>query len=340
MKRLVCTAQGELAWEPCQLPPLGPEDVRVECEYGAEKHGTMAAFIKGYAQARGQWDWSWQMYRPGGPGGQGSLPLGNMQVGRVVERGKRCSRLEIGARVCLWHCFQRLATAPETACRQLSESVPWKDATLLDPAEFAFGAIRDGGLRIGDEVAVFGMGAIGLVAVQLAKLAGAARVFAVELFPKRRDAALKCGAEEAIDPSLCDAGAKIKELTNGRGVDVAIDFSGSAKALQQALKGAAYGGTVVCGAFPPPYSAGLDFGAEAHMNRPRIVFSRACSDPNPEHPRWSHSRISAACFALIESGAIKGEHLVDEPVAFEALPEAYKAALAKPQDGIKLSVEY
>ena len=56
-------------------------------------------------------------------------------------------------------------------------------------------------------------------------------------------------------------------------MDVAIDYSGAPQALQAALRGVAYGGTVVAGAFPPPHQAGLDLGAEAPLNLPSIVFT-------------------------------------------------------------------
>lgn len=66
--------------------------------------------------------------------------------------------------------------------------------------------MRDGHVRIGDAVAVFGMGAIGLMAVQLAKLAGAHPVIAVDPLPLRRKVALECGADLVLDPSSEDAG--------------------------------------------------------------------------------------------------------------------------------------
>ena len=97
-----------------------------------------------------------------------------------------------------------------------------------------------------------------------------------------------------LDPTACDAGLEIKRATGKRGADVCIEYSGSHLALQAALRGVAYLGTVVAGAWPGSYPAGLDFGAEAHMNRPRIVFVAACSEPNPDHPNWDEQRIFEA----------------------------------------------
>jgi len=97
---------------------------------------------------------------------------------------------------------------------------------------------------------------------------------------------------------------------------------------------------VVCVAYPPPYDAGLDFGAEAHLNRPQIIFSRACSDPNREHPRWSDERIIACCFDLLVAGAIRGEAIVDPVVPFAKVAEEYQKIARDPGANIKLGCEH
>ena len=62
----------------------------------------------------------------------------------------------------------------------MPEGMPWQSAVCLDPADFALAALRDAGLRLGDGVAIFGLGAIALVAVQLARLAGAGTIIGVD----------------------------------------------------------------------------------------------------------------------------------------------------------------
>jgi len=200
--------------------------------------------------------------------------------------------------------------------------------------------VRDGHVRIGDAVAVFGLGAIGLMAVGLAKLAGAYPVFAVDPIPLRREAALACGADAVLDPTACDAGLEIKRATAKRGADVCIEYSGSHAALQAALRGVVYGGTVVAGAWPGAYPAGLDFGAEAHMNRPRIVFSRACSEPNPDYPNWDENRIFDVAWRLLASGALVAEPVVQPIVAFDDLVTEYPKIATEPETNIKLGVHF
>ncbi len=339
MKRLVCTGVGQVAWQHVDVRTPAEGEVRIKATYGVEKHGTMMAFYKGYANQRGSWDSEHLLHRPDGALWNYPIPLGNMQCGTIVEVGLNAS-LHVGDPVFYSGPFQPEITLKEVNCRSLPPHVAPESALLMDPAEFALGTIRDGHARAGDALAVFGLGAIGLVTIQIAKHAGIHPIIALDPIASRREVARLCGADAVIDPSDGDTGLKLRELTEMRGPDVIIDFSGSPFALQAALRGISYGGTIVCGAFPPPHQQGLDFGGEAHMNRPHIVFSRACSDPNPDHPRWSWSRIQETVVGMIHHSVIDGSKIMSEPVNFADLLTEYPKIATDPGRSIKLSVTY
>jgi 2-desacetyl-2-hydroxyethyl bacteriochlorophyllide A dehydrogenase len=332
-KKLLITAPETVEWVQYDEPPLQAGQVRIRPHHSAAKHGTEMAFYKGYANPRGSWDPSRGVFAGSAPADPYPFAAGNMFVGEVVDKADDVTSLEVGDEVFGHGGFAETHTAKAGAIRKLPQGMDWRSAVCLDPAEFALGALRDAQIGLGDNVAVFGLGAIGLMAVQMAQVAGAARVIAVEPLANRRAAA---GTDTVLDPTSCDAGLRIRELTDGRGTDVCIDFSGSGMALQQALRGVAFGGTVVCGSFPPPYAGGLDFGAEAHMNRPTLVFSRACSDPNRRHPRWSNERVIRTCFDLLAAGRIEGASVVDPICRFEELPEFYPRIAEAPESNIKL----
>ncbi|MCX7798813.1 MAG: zinc-binding alcohol dehydrogenase [Fimbriimonadales bacterium] len=340
MKQLACLEKGSVGWREIELPPLPEDGVRIRCLHGVEKHGTMMAFVKGYANERGRWDPERRMHVPEGMLWGYPVPLGNMQHGEIVEAGAACARLRKGDRVCVSAPFQPELVAREADCWLVPEGVDWRDALLLDPCEFALGALRDGGVRIGDRIAVFGLGAIGLCCVQLAKAAGCSLVVALDPIRGRREVARKTGADATLDPTSGDVGLALRETVGREGPDVVIDFSGAPQALQQAIRGIAYGGTIVLGAFPPPHNQGIDFGGEFHMNRPRIVSSRACSDPNPDHPRWNHRRIQEECFELILRGCVRGAEVLGPMVEFDDLPDAYLRVAGDPTAGVKLTVQY
>jgi threonine dehydrogenase-like Zn-dependent dehydrogenase len=338
-RELIAPAQEQVAFREYPSPPLQAGQVRAKSLFGAAKHGTEMAMYKGYAGPRGGYDPEYRVFTQEREMVRYPSALGNMCVGEVVELGPQVSRLKLGDRVFSYGPLRQEQVWPETV-RLLPQGVPWQAAVCLDPTDFALGAVRDGHVRLGDAVAVFGMGAIGLIALQLAKLAGAHPVIAVDPLPLRRRVAGECGADLVLDPSACDAGLEIKKATAKRGADVCIEYSGHHLALQAALRGVAYNGTVVAGAWPGVYPAGLDLGAEAHFNRPRIVFSRACSEPNPEHPNWNEGRLFEVAWRLLCEGRLKSEAMVHPVVGFDELLVEYPKIATHPGENIKLGVRF
>lgn len=341
-KRLVCTGHNLIAWEEYELPgKLESDQIRVHNTHGAEKHGTKVAFVHGHGNQRGRWNSDRLMFDPGGVAWDYPIPLGNMQVGVVEETGSAITGYKPGDRILYFGAFAPSAVIGAMDTWKLAADTCWKAATCLDPATFALCALRDGKVRIGDSVAVFSLGAIGLMAVQLAKLAGCYPVIAIDPLHNRRNLACEFGADQVIDPVGSDVGALLREATDWRGVDAAIEYSGTMEALQASLRGVAFGGEVVLGAFPGPMKAGLDLGAEAHMNRPNISFTRTESDPNREHPRWDNPRIRAAVHRMILNGQIHAESVVTPVLKFDDdLLNQYDLVMQHPEVHLKLGVEY
>ena len=324
-----------------EAPQPGLGELLVRSEYAACKHGTEMAAVKGYARARGTFDPQLLLHLQGQePAEPGPVRVGNMFVGTIIAAGPEVKGLSVGGRILAHGPFREIHLVREDHCWKMPAGPSWKSAVCLDPADFALAAIRDGNVRVGDALAAFGMGAIGLMVVQIAKLSGAHPIVAVEPLANRRQVAEACGADLVLDPGECDVGLEIKEATGGRGVDVAIEYSGSVHALQTALRSVAFGGNVVAGAYPPPYGLGLDLGAEAHLNIPNIIFSRACSEPNREHPRWDEPRILATCWRLLIEGKLSGEDIVTPVVPFEDLVTEYPKIASDPGSNIKLGATF
>ncbi|WP_343090463.1 zinc-binding dehydrogenase [Escherichia coli] len=130
-------------------------------------------------------------------------------------------------------------------------------------------------------------------------------------------------------------------LTGKQGADVIIETSGYADALQSALRGLAYGGTISYVAFAKPFAEGFNLGREAHFNNAKIVFSRACSEPNPDYPRWSRKRIEETCWELLMNGYLNCEDLIDPVVTFANSPESYMQYVDQhPEQSIKMGVTF
>ena len=107
-----------------------------------------------------------------------------------------------------------------------------------------FSGAESGEIRIGDTVAVFAQGPIGLCATAGAKLRGATMIIAVDSVPSRLAAARSLGASHTVDFNAVDPVAEIMRLTDGRGVDVAIEALGTQTTFEAALRVLRPGGTL------------------------------------------------------------------------------------------------
>ena len=125
----------------------------------------------------------------------------------------------------------------------LADEVSLAAGALVEPLSVGFHAVRRSGLQVGDDIAVFGSGPIGLSVVQCARAAGAGRIIVSEPRDARRERAAACGADDLVDPAATDAVDHIAEATGG-GVDVALEAAGVGATYDAALGSARPGGTV------------------------------------------------------------------------------------------------
>ncbi|HEX7825268.1 MAG TPA: zinc-binding dehydrogenase, partial [Mycobacterium sp.] len=119
-------------------------------------------------------------------------------------------------------------------------------AILADAVSTPFGAVvRTANVGIGESVGVWGVGGVGTHIVQLAHLVGAAPIIAIDIKPTVLDRALELGADYAFDARADDLQDKIREITGGRGLDVAFDVVGLKSPFGQALDSLTVGGRLV-----------------------------------------------------------------------------------------------
>jgi alcohol dehydrogenase len=131
---------------------------------------------------------------------------------------------------------------------------------LPDIASTGISGAESGNIRIGDAVAVFAQGPIGLCATLGARLRGASLIVGVDPVPERRAMARRFGAAVTLDPGDADVVAELRRLTDGRGVDVAIEALGRQETFEAALRAVRPGGTlsslgVYSGKLVAPYEA-------------------------------------------------------------------------------------
>jgi L-iditol 2-dehydrogenase len=126
----------------------------------------------------------------------------------------------------------------------IPDNVGYQDAALIEPLACVIRGFEETAPRPGDNVAIIGLGPIGLMFVKLAKLYGC-RVIAVGRRPTQLERASALGADDlVVAGDNSDPVAKIREMTHGRGVDIAIEAVGKPKTWEWAVNMVRRGGTV------------------------------------------------------------------------------------------------
>lgn len=343
MKQLLLGKEGKPVLEE-YIDGLVPEGcVRVKCEFGAPKHGTEWHGAGSDPFAKEYYDEEWHIFRKREKElvNEGKSGLGNMYVGRIIEIGAGVEGLNVGQRVAGYGNLKNTHTVKAKDVLIMPESMSWKEAVCYDPLQFAIGGLRDGHVRIGDTVLISGLGAIGLMAAQAAKLAGAFFVAVSDPIERRRKVALENGADVAFDPTKEDIGLLLRELTDGRGVDVVIETSGNYKAIEQGIRSVAYGGNFAMVGWLNECHIPINLGKEGHFNQCHFYFSRACSEPNNDYPRWNFERICETAWKMLCAGKFKCDNIVSPVVDFETCDESYYYYIAEnPTKSVKMGVEF
>jgi threonine 3-dehydrogenase len=143
--------------------------------------------------------------------------------------------------------FAEYALIPENVVWKNDPSIPPKLASIQEPLGNSVHAL---GNVAGCSVAIFGAGTTGLFATALAYIEGATSIYVIDQYEFRLDLAKTLGATSTINFRNVDVVSFILKATNGLGVDVALEMSGSPLALSQALKIARSGGRVVAFGIP------------------------------------------------------------------------------------------
>jgi len=187
----------------------------------------------------------------------------------------------------------------------------------------ALNGIHDGRIRIGETVAVFGLGVLGQIVAQAARHSGA-RVIAVDLHETRLKMAKNFGVWTTINAARDQAAEAIKDLTGGKGADVCFEVSGSTLALQEAVRAAAYSARVVAMGFFQGEASGLYLGEEFHHNRINVVCSQiGGTDPELQY-RWSKLRLWQTAIALQDQGVLNLKPLITHRASFDRAAELFE----------------
>ena len=310
------TAPGEVALVPCEPAPLLPGSVRLHTWYSGISAGTeLTAYRGSNPYLTSTWDAERRIFVDGAP--TFAYPVegwGYSEVGEVIEAAEGVDAPAVGEVVHGIWGHRSEAVVPADAVR-------WRGWTGQDPlsgtfarvGSIALNAVLAAEVRLGDRVAVFGQGVIGLLATRLATLTGA-DVVAVDAMTRRLGAARAMGAVHVVDAAVPGgAGAAVRAWAPA-GVDSAIELSGHDGALHEATRGVAVDATVVASGFYQGGAANLRLGEEFHHNRVRILASQISGTRVGLGPRWDQPRLVRIFMEQVRRGRVDARSLVTDVV--------------------------
>ena len=215
--------------------------------------------------------------------------------------------------------FAEYVAVPSGNIIELPSTVPLEIGALIEPTTVGYHALNRGGGAAGKSVAVFGVGAIGLLIIQLARALGAKRVFAVDIDNHYLEAARRFGADETVNPQEVDAVATLMEMTF-HGIDLSVEVAGVPTTLLQAVLCSRPGGDVVLvGNQPIHKQISLDF-IEQFMRRQLNMHGSWMSYSAPfPGKEWQGT------LDMMQDGHLSLEDMITQRVKLEALPAMFEA---------------
>lgn len=204
------------------------------------------------------------------------------------------------------HPVQLLFPVPEDLTGKLTD----EDLAMLEPLGVGIHTARRARVGLGDTVAVFGCGPIGLFTIQCARARGASRIFATDVLDYRLEFARKLGADETRNASGGGVAEWVKELTGGRGADVVFDCAGEQQSIDDCIEGVRIGGRMAMVGSP----AGDRLTYDAHRTRRKELDML-----NVRRALFGHE----SGFAMVRAGHVDLGTMVTHRFALDEIARAF-----------------
>jgi L-iditol 2-dehydrogenase len=308
-------AKGQIALEQVENEPPEAGELTVRVTMSAVSPGTERALILG-AENTGTMQ----------AGGLGYAAVGTVEaIGSQVD----AERFAPGTRVaCFTLAHREVGNVAANFSIPAPAEIDDRYAALTSIGQIALQAVRKARIEIGEAVAVFGLGPIGLTALAYARLTGAHPVIAIDRAPNRLEIAREMGADVLVNTSDEGWQRQIAEQTGGRGPAIVIESTGFPEPVSLSFAIAAkFARVVLLGST----RARADFDPYQEIHRPglTVIGAHVLSVPNTEsHPGyWTWQDDADAYLRLVGSGRLNLEPIMEPAIGYHAMESVYARIL-------------
>lgn len=270
--------------------------------------------------------------------------LGYSGAGIIRAIGDDVKNFAIGDRVVvIWGFHASHCVVKESQLVNIgSDNIPSLEAAFVFIASFPLAGLRKTRLEIGESILIMGLGILGMFAVQLARLAGGIPIIAADLREDRRRLALEFGADYAFSPDSPDFVSKVKDVSEGNGVNAAIEVTGVSSAMKLTLECCAPMARVALLGCTRISDCGIDYYQLVH--RPGISLIGAHTNARPmveSYPHhWTHHDDCQALLNMLEKKRLSIQPLISELHSPEEAPQVYRRMAEDPLFPLGVAFEW
>ncbi len=321
------------------LPPLEPNQVLVETLASAISPGTELLVYRGEAPT----DIPVDATNPA-LAGKFTYPLryGYAAVGRVTAVGSKVASEWQGRCVFAYNPHESHFFSPPEELIAVPPELSPVEGTLLPNMETAINFLMDGRPLVGEQVAVFGQGVVGLLTTALLAQFPLTSLVTLDPIPLRRETSLSLGAHTALDPTIPNALSRLYEaLGRGgayEGADLTYELSGNPAALDQAIAASGFNGRVVIGSWYGQKQASLSLGGRFHRSRISLISSQVSTISPGLGSRWNRPRRWQTALQMLQQ--FRPVQLVTHHLSVHQAAQAYALLDQTPEEAIQVILTY
>lgn len=208
---------------------------------------------------------------------------------------------------------------------KLPEGISYEQGALLEPLSVGIHAMNRAKVTPADRVLVTGLGPIGLLAIQAAKMYGVSEIYASDIVPFRQELAKEMGATAVINPMEKSVKDAVQELTDGRGVTVVIESSGNGRAIGDGVQAVKRGGRIVL--------VGMPAVDDVPVNVNTIIDSEL-----DVYGLFRYANTYPGAISALTNGSVDIEKVITHKFSLEQTKEAVELARTQKDTSIKVMI--
>ena len=263
-------------------------------------------------------------------------------MGQVLKLGRGVAPGWEGRLVFAFHPHESHFLATPDELLGLPAALTPEAAVFFPNMETAVTFLLDGQPLMGEQVAVFGQGIVGLLLTALLSRWPLSSLVTLDLYPKRRLLSEDLGAHLSLDPGAPDVQERLLGHLQGTGpypgADLTYEISGNPEALDQAIAVTGFSGRVVIGSWYGSKRSDLNLGGRFHRSRVRLIGSQVSSIPPELSGRWNKSRRYHITWQMLAE--IKPARFITHRFPAAQAAQAYELIDQNPGEAIQVILEY